>query len=204
MLISDRIKDKVVEILTAEILNENIKGGTELKQEELAEKLQISRIPIREALMTLQEYGLVERKSNRHTYVIKIDNDYLKKIYEMIILMVNKILKDIMMSVYKKEFLEEINLLNKSVIKKEEIFMFHKIIEKNIHNMCIENIFLKLNNTFFKYGASLSDEEILSKKLKDILIDLKEENLSKLDIDLSDYYQFILKEILEKRRKING
>lgn len=199
-VINNRIKDNVVDILVREILKGNIIANTELKQEELAEKLQVSRIPIREALMTLQEYGLVERRNNRHTYVVDIDAKYLKETFEFIILFTKKIINDILLSEEKEIFLSQIESLKNSK-EKEIVLQFQKILEFNLSNLCILNILTKLNNSFIKYGLFFSNQNILNEKLTNIFENLKIK--SKLDIAIEEYYNFILSELLIERRKLD-
>lgn len=48
-------------------------GGDALPEVELAERLGVSRTPIREALRRLQAEGIVERRSNRRVYLADMD-----------------------------------------------------------------------------------------------------------------------------------
>ena len=54
-------KDYIVETIKEEILSGQIKPGTELAQEALAERLGVSRMPIREALQNLVQEGFAVR-----------------------------------------------------------------------------------------------------------------------------------------------
>ena len=54
-----RTCDYIAEAIQNEILSGRMKAGQPLRQEELAETLGYSRIPIREALQILEERGLV-------------------------------------------------------------------------------------------------------------------------------------------------
>ena len=60
-------KDRIAAILRQEIMSGRIKDGEELAQEQLAEKLELSRTPVREALQILEMEGLLKRLPNRHT-----------------------------------------------------------------------------------------------------------------------------------------
>jgi len=55
------------------ILNGTLSPGTPLKDKDLAEKMGVSRTPIREALLRLEDEGLVKTKPNRSTLVSSID-----------------------------------------------------------------------------------------------------------------------------------
>ena len=49
----------IVELLRDEILAGNIPDGSEMTQNELAESLGVSRMPVREALILLEYQGLI-------------------------------------------------------------------------------------------------------------------------------------------------
>lgn len=55
------------------ILEGILAPGIQLRDKELAEKLGVSRTPIREALLRLEDEGLVQTKPNRSTLVSTID-----------------------------------------------------------------------------------------------------------------------------------
>ena len=67
------LKDQVAAALRAEIVSGRLADGEELRQEEIAARLGVSRIPVREALQLLQTEGLVLRLPNRHIRVVGID-----------------------------------------------------------------------------------------------------------------------------------
>ena len=52
-------KDLVVQILREQILSGDLKPGEELTQEDVAEKLGVSRMPVREALQALTQEGFL-------------------------------------------------------------------------------------------------------------------------------------------------
>lgn len=55
------------------ILDGTLAPGIQVRDKELAEQLGVSRTPIREALLRLQDEGLVQTKPNRATLVSSID-----------------------------------------------------------------------------------------------------------------------------------
>lgn len=55
------------------ILDGTLAPGAQLRDKELAEQLGVSRTPIREALLRLEDEGLVKTKPNRSTLVSPID-----------------------------------------------------------------------------------------------------------------------------------
>ena len=55
------------------ILDGTLAPGAKLRDKELAEQLGVSRTPIREALLRLEDEGFVKAKPNRSTHVSSID-----------------------------------------------------------------------------------------------------------------------------------
>lgn len=73
----------VAEQLRKAILNGTLQRGDRLIQEEWAEKLNVSRMPIREALTQLQLEGLVEMVPNRGAVVTPITREDIEEIYQL-------------------------------------------------------------------------------------------------------------------------
>jgi DNA-binding GntR family transcriptional regulator len=61
--------DAVTESLRSQILDGTLGAGLQLRQEDLAKRFGVSRIPVREALGRLQAEGLVEHFANRGSIV---------------------------------------------------------------------------------------------------------------------------------------
>ena len=70
----------IVELLRDEILAGNIPDGSEMTQNELAESLGVSRMPVREALILLEYQGLINRLPNNHVQVASLTEDYFQHI----------------------------------------------------------------------------------------------------------------------------
>lgn len=73
----------IVEALQQEILSGSIPGGTEMTQNELAQALGVSRMPVREALMVLEYQGLVERLPNNHVRTAVFEPGGFAKIFDL-------------------------------------------------------------------------------------------------------------------------
>ncbi|CRK85105.1 GntR family transcriptional regulator [Neobacillus massiliamazoniensis] len=72
----------VTKSLRKAILNGTLKKGERLIQEEWAERLEVSRMPIREALTQLQMEGLVEMVPHKGAIVTPITRDNIEEIYQ--------------------------------------------------------------------------------------------------------------------------
>ena len=58
--------------------------GYQLKEEELARKLDVSRTPVRQAIRTLADQGLVEIRSNRRSYVTDVNEAQFQEIFDLL------------------------------------------------------------------------------------------------------------------------
>ncbi len=74
------LRSHVVKVLSAGILSGKYKPGDRLNESQIARELNISRIPVREALSQLQEQGLVQNRERRGMFVINIGPDEVQQI----------------------------------------------------------------------------------------------------------------------------
>jgi len=85
--------DLIADTLRDEILRGAVPPGAPLRQEELAERFAVSRIPVRDALLRLEAQGLVHVYPNRGAFVISLSADEVREVYEMRILLEGDILE---------------------------------------------------------------------------------------------------------------
>lgn len=78
------MKDEVYNKLRKWIVTGELEPGTKLRDSDLSEQLGISRTPVREALLRLENDGLVVTKANRWTLVSPIDLNEAKNIYSIV------------------------------------------------------------------------------------------------------------------------
>ena len=79
--------DLIADTLRDEILRGAIPPGQPLRQEDLASRFGVSRLPVRDALVRLEAQGLVEVFPNRGAFVIALSADEVREVYEMRILL---------------------------------------------------------------------------------------------------------------------
>ena len=73
----------IVEALRDAILSGSIPADTEMTQNELAQSLGVSRMPVREALIILEYQGLIRRLPNNHVRVVPQTREYLSALFGM-------------------------------------------------------------------------------------------------------------------------
>jgi len=75
------ISDQIYEYLKARILYGEIEAGERLAQEKVAEQLEISRMPVREAFRRLEQDGLVERLPQGGVRVTPITMETIRHVF---------------------------------------------------------------------------------------------------------------------------
>ena len=80
---SRSVADQVMTELRRSILSGALEPGREFSLRELAEMLQVSIIPVREALRSLESQGLVQMHPGRSAVVAPLDLDELQSIYRL-------------------------------------------------------------------------------------------------------------------------
>jgi DNA-binding GntR family transcriptional regulator len=78
-----RLGDDLVELLRREIYAGTYPPGAKLRQEELAERLAVSRTPLREAFRVLQSEGLLTVTRGNSVEVIRADDEHFLAAMEM-------------------------------------------------------------------------------------------------------------------------
>jgi DNA-binding GntR family transcriptional regulator len=81
------LRAHVVKMLGADILAGKYKPGDRLNESQIARELNISRIPVREALSQLQEQGLVQNRERRGMFVTNIGSEEVLQISSLRIIL---------------------------------------------------------------------------------------------------------------------
>ena len=71
------VRVQITAILRKALFSGEYKSGDELSLTETAERLGVSRTPVREAFQTLEAEGLIELRMNRGAIVKTIDEKYI-------------------------------------------------------------------------------------------------------------------------------
>ncbi|BDP43595.1 GntR family transcriptional regulator (plasmid) [Deinococcus aetherius] len=77
------VKTSLVNMLRDEIVRGTFEPGERLRLEDLAQRFEVSTMPIREALSTLESEGLVTIQPHRGAQVTRFSADEIREIYEM-------------------------------------------------------------------------------------------------------------------------
>jgi DNA-binding GntR family transcriptional regulator len=77
------VRDSVREAIRALVLAGELRPGDRLVERQLAERLGVSRVPVREALRQLAHEGLAEERSTRGMVVRRLDDEDVEALFEV-------------------------------------------------------------------------------------------------------------------------
>jgi DNA-binding GntR family transcriptional regulator len=76
-------QELVFEFLRDAILSGRLRGGSHLVQDRIATELNVSRVPVREALLQLESEGLVRMEAHRGASVVWLSPEQIQEIFEI-------------------------------------------------------------------------------------------------------------------------
>ena len=126
----------VVKELRRAFLDGTLKGGDRIIQEDWAEKLKVSRMPIREALTQLETMGLVKLIPHRGAIVSSLTKEDIEEIYSMRIALEGLVVEKALPFISEEDKV----LLEKTLIEMENL----EINEENNER------YVQLNNKYHK------------------------------------------------------
>lgn len=190
-----RLSDYMAEQIADEILSGRIPGGSQLKQEELAEVFEASRIPIREAFQILENQGLIIRLATRRIMVTELDEEQISLIYSMISEMTKKALNSLK---HSKRLDELENMLSHPGITGEVHpaeamceLVENEYIKRLLQNACDSYIRFALSTGHF--AEKIKEERVKMTEL------LKAGELKKVERSLDGYYKLLAKAVNKER-----
>lgn len=151
-------KDYIVSAIRSEILAGNMRPGEELTQELIAEQLGVSRMPVREALQSLAQEGLIVRLPNRHMQVAAMEEKQVRDTFRMAAAMETEIL--LMIPEEKRgELLLRLSELAETVgsgVREAAAgaeMAWHKHALASLKNSYIHQLFLRLLDSYVSYAV---------------------------------------------------
>ena len=180
-----RLSDYMAEQIADEILSGRIPGGSQLKQEELAEAFEASRIPIREAFQILENQGLIIRLATRRITVTELDKEQICLIYSMISEMTKKALNSLKHS-GKTAQLEELQPAEAMC--------------DLVENEYIKRLLRNASDSYIRFALSTGHYADKIKEEKDKMTELLENGeLKKVEKSLDVYFKLLARAVNEER-----
>ena len=179
-----------VESIRDAILLGEISG--EIAQNEFADSLGISRIPVREALIALEYHGLIEKLPNQHVKIVEINDAAIKELFSDMSLLELEVIKSLPSE--KLKFLSSLGQLE-----------FHREIRRFTKSP-LRKTFLKIiTETYLMYVLEHSDEHYDGRNLAPVFENLKHslEDFDILKACYAVYAEVLSTELINIRRRKN-
>ncbi len=103
----------VADDLRRRILGGEFQGGTQLRQDALAKDYDVSRIPVREALLTLESEGLVEFHAHRGAFTTELSVAKIRELFDLRVLLETYVLRHAIGELTEEDLLEAERILEK-------------------------------------------------------------------------------------------
>ncbi|MGE7760270.1 GntR family transcriptional regulator [Peribacillus sp. NPDC097895] len=110
------VREEAYTILMDWIVQGTLLPGQQLRDKELAEQLGVSRTPIREALLRLEDEGFVETKPSRSTIVSPIRFDEILNVYS-IVWTLEKLAMEQVFEIIEEKHIHELEVINQQLKK---------------------------------------------------------------------------------------
>lgn len=206
-----RVCDYIAEAIQNEILSGHMQSGDPLRQEELADSLGYSRIPIREALQILESQGLVKRLATRHVVVADFSDDVIEEIYELLSDVEIKLIRAMMKSCVPLwgNSIEDMTVrtFNMAGNMSPEV-QFHETLIVNSHNEYFIHI---LENGLWCYIRFAVEETAAGREnthrlelLSEIAAAYNAMDIEKVKKLLRDYFKCLCEAVIKERVDKNG
>ncbi len=111
------IKDKVVDYLKKEIFLGKYKGGDRIVSSKIAERLNISEEPVRNAIGILENQGLINKVPRKGSFVVQFTQEDISEIFEIRVLLEDRVLEII---------------INEQKLTEKDYENLHKIVDEMV------------------------------------------------------------------------
>lgn len=159
------LSDKVAEHLKREIFLENYQGGDRILESKVADELNVSRAPVREAIKELENAGLVETIPRKGSFVVSFEESDIKEIFEIRVILEGRMMEIII----ENDLLDEEDFNHLEHLIEEMLLIVKKDLPDN------EKV-VELNNkdiAFHEYLWGKTDRKFTQRILKVIYNQLK-------------------------------
>ncbi|MGL5054014.1 MAG: GntR family transcriptional regulator [Cetobacterium sp.] len=206
------IREQVYDYLKEEIVNGKIQEGGRIVEEDFAEKLNVSRTPLREALRMLEFEGLVEAREKGGVTVPKTTKKDVEEVVKIRIALEKVIFEDLFLKVTLEDIIKlekNINKVNKIIndnLKSLEVFKYFSEFNKILYNISdlprVVNLINNLNlylKKFRKISAENTERRLSAHQDHIMIVKLIKEGKKMEAIEVNKKHLLEAKEFLIKQ-----
>ena len=200
------LSQSIYEHLKESILSKELEPNQRINEQEIADSFEVSRTPIREAVVRLAAEGFVDIVSHREALVKEVSYKELKEVFQVIGVL-DRLAAHLIVD---KIDSHELTKLEKLTSKMERHFIMREVekfldLNYSIHErlwdyLTDKNMFLqkelrfcvnKLKMCYYPLNRAFEDPKILRKSMtshKEIMEAIKEKNTAKLETIIFDHW----------------
>lgn len=201
------LSDIVIEYITQKILTAEYKEGDRILESKIAQELNISRAPVREGIIELQNQGLLKYVPRRGNFVTRMTTEDIREVFDIRLLVENNIIEILIKEkkLRKKDFDKLTQIADEMVaiansndpaskrlleINKKDM-EFHKFIWERSDSRrrvkILTDLFYQLKLAMIIDTELTGDLEATAKEHYDIIKYLKSEAIEKCKQSLKDH-----------------
>ena len=200
------LSQSIYEYLKKSILSKELEPNQKINEQEIADSFEVSRTPVREAVVRLAAEGFVDIVSHREALVKEVSYKELKEVFQVIGVL-DRLAAHLIVD---KIDSHELTKLEKLTSKMERHFIMREVekfldLNYSIHErlwdyLTDKNMFLqkelrfcvnKLKMCYYPLNRAFEDPKILRKSMtshKEIMEAIKEKNTAKLETIIFDHW----------------
>lgn len=196
------LKSSVVDYLREQIFLEDYVGGDRIVESKVAEELDISRAPVREAIKELESVGLVKTIPRKGTFVVEFDHDEIQELFDIRVMLEERVFKILIENDLMDE--EDFDYLDRLVEEMVEIAESdrdenEKIVEVNKRDMRFHSYLWNKSNS--KWTNKILTTLYYQLQLAMIIDAKKEENLREASLKHRDILKCLKKESVKETKQ---
>jgi len=115
------LKSSVVEYLRERIFLEDYVGGDRIVESKVADDLDISRAPVREALKELENEGLVETIPRKGTFIVEFSQEEFQELFDIRVMLEERVFRI---------------LIKNNLLSEEDFDYLHKLVDEMVEIAC--------------------------------------------------------------------
>ncbi|NYB75873.1 GntR family transcriptional regulator [Sedimentibacter hydroxybenzoicus DSM 7310] len=185
----ENLNSVVVDYIKEAILSGEYKVGDHINESEVANKLGISRAPIREAIRELENDGILTTLPRKGTYVTEYSLDDIKEVFDIRLLLENNINKIL---IYENKLTED-DFNHLEQIVKDMVSIAESSIDDNKKSLLINKKDMDFHRFIWKKSGSQRRVKILESMFFQLRIAMLYDMLKTGDLIMSatDHYEII-------------
>jgi len=196
------LKSEVADYLKEQIFLENYVGGDRIVESNVADELDVSRAPVREAIKELESQGLVETVPRKGTFVVEFNQDEIQELFDIRVMLEERVFEILI----KQNILTEDDFEYLEDLVSEMVYIAESNKDKNEKIVLVNKRDMKFHSYLWKKSKSKWTNKILTTlyyqlQLAMIIDAKKEDNLKEASLKHKDIIKCLKEHSVKKTKQ---